>query len=96
MSNRHELVYEKNGRNATYGRVPYPITEWKGIVYFVRTQFVNLDKHKKIVEDIADMLESDSYDHGSEWRLDREKLIQSNERFEEYITLIDFRIKDSY
>lgn len=96
MKNKHELVYERNRKYATYGKVPYPITEWKGIIYFIRTEFINLEEHKKIVNEVVTMLESDSYNHGAEWRLDKEKLLHCDEIFEEYITLVNFRIKDSY
>lgn len=96
MDKRHELVYKKNGIHATYGRLPHPLTEWEGIVYYVRTTFESASDDMKTVEEIINMLEGDSYNHGQEWRLNRRELIYYNPIFEERINLIGFRIKDMY
>jgi len=98
----HKLIY-KNNKNelAEYGVVPYPINEaigMKGIVYYVKTTFLSLVIHNNLVKEVINMLESDSYDHGAEWRETKLKLIkEDNTRgMHYYVSVVSFRVKDSY
>lgn len=79
------------------GKIPGGLVEgWNGIVYYYKTTFENptAEEHENLVLPIVRKQMSDSYDHGSEWRIQRiEPVIW--ERWHQ-VTLVQFRIKDSY
>ena len=97
---KHKLIYvNKNNEQAEYGTVPYPINEtigMKGIVYYIETSFLDLETHNKLVKEVTSRLETDSYDHGSQWRETQTRLLARNERLERYTSVVSFRVRDSY
>lgn len=51
----------------------------------------------QIVKEIVSIMESQSYDHGSEWRHTKiETISKDREIYEPYVIRVYFRIKDSY
>jgi hypothetical protein len=91
------LYVEIEGITVHYGRVLNTLRPagWDGMVYFVHTgSYDGITKHNAAVEKVADLFESQSYDHGSEWRETKRELIDSDES--SYVSLISFRIRDSY
>ena len=100
MKRSHILSYKsEEGHYADYGKVPNRLIEdMNGIIYYIETRFVDKEEHNKIKSQIIEMLESDSYDHGAEWRLTESKTIEEdNSRGLNYIlSLVSFRVKDSY
>lgn len=55
------------------------------------------EKAMQIVKEIVSIMESQSYDHGSEWRHTKIEIISKDrEIFEPCVVRVYFRIKDSY
>lgn len=92
------LTTEIDGVTIEYGRIPSGIIDgWDGIVYYFQTNISEdelvKDKYESIIQKVISKLESQSFDHWSEWRETRKEII-----FDKYyqITLVSFRVKDSY
>ena len=76
-----------------YGSIPSGVIDgWDGIVYYFKTY--DDKSHEKVVTQMIEQLESQSYDHGSEWRETKVEAVVWNEYCQ--ITLVSFRVKDSY
>jgi len=79
-----------------YGRIPSGLIEkWNGIVYYFQTfNAYDTELHEKVVGKAISKLEDQSFDHYSEWRKTKvESAIWDENR---QITLVAFRVKDSY
>ena len=90
----HELTYvTKKGTIVDYGRIPNVlVSDMNGIIYYIST---STDKdHADGVREVVNMLQSDSYDHGSEWRKTEHRIIEATEY--NTCSLISFRVKDSF
>lgn len=90
------LSVQIDGINVEYGKIPSRLIEgWNGIVYYFKTfDAYDTELHERVVSKIIDQLEYQSYDHGAEWRKSKiEALIW--ERYHQ-VTLVSFRVKDSY
>lgn len=91
-----ELKTQIDGIEVVYGSIPSGLIEnWNGIVYYFETHDIS-DKelHKKVVSKVINQLESQSFDHWSEWRKTKVETVVWNEYCQ--VTLVSFRIKDSY
>lgn len=91
------LYTEIDGVNVHYGRVLNMICPegWSGIVYFIHTAFQDgKEKHESIVDTMVRKFESQSYDHGSEWRETKREVIFRDETVQ--ISLVSFRVRDSF
>lgn len=91
------LYTDIDGVSVHYGRVLNILSPegWDGLVYFVHTgSYDGINKHDAAVEKVVDLFETQSYDHGSEWRETKRELIDSDES--SYVSLISFRIRDIY
>jgi hypothetical protein len=90
------LHIESYGIDVEYGKIPSGLLEgWDGIVYYFKTNYAYDTKlHEEVVSKVVDQLESQSYDHGSEWRKTKIEALVWEELCQ--ITLVSFRIKDSY
>ncbi len=91
------LYTEIDGVTVHYGKVLNSIAPegWTGIIYFIQTAWQEgQEKHESIVGQMVRQFESQSYDHGSEWREKKREVIHKDEVSQ--ISLVSFRIKDSY
>jgi len=91
------LTAEIDGITIEYGRIPSGIVNgWDGIVYYFQTNISELvkDKYESIIQKVINKLESQSFDHWSEWRETRKETIVFDKCWQ--ITLASFRVKDSY
>ena len=76
-----------------YGKIPEGLIEgFEGIVYYIKTN--DQENHAKAVMQVISQLESQSYDHGSEWRETKTNLVASDEYYQ--LSIVAFRIRDSY
>ena len=93
---KHELTHiTKTGISVEYGRVPNILApNMHGIIYYISTSTDNAVDHAERLKEVVDMLESDSYDHCSEWRRDEHRIIQGTKW--KTISLVSFRVRDSY
>lgn len=91
-----KLCVEVDKINIEYGRIPSGLIDgWKGIVFYFQTNDAyDTELHEKVVGKVIDQLESQSFDHWQEWRKTRIESVVWNEHCQ--ITLVSFRIKDSY
>lgn len=91
-----QLITESNGVTVKYGQIPSGIiSDWKGVVFFFQCNDVpDAEKHETIIKPIIEQLETQSYDHGSEWRHEKVEAVVWTEYCQ--ITLVQFRIRDSY
>ena len=79
------------------GKIPGGLIDgWIGIVYYYKTDLEapTAEQHKKLVQPIINKQMSDSYDHGSEWRVEKIELVIWKMWLQ--VTLVQFRIKDTY
>lgn len=86
-----------DGINVHYGKVlnMFCPEGWSGIVYFIHTSFQDgQENHESIVEKMVRQFESQSYDHGADWRETRREVLYSDESSQ--ISLISFRLRDVY
>ena len=83
--------------------IPFPRLllkgEWFGTVYSICTSHASLDEHNKVVEEaIRNIVEE--YDKTHHWsvslRFEKKELVVSFDVTETYLTLIQFRVRDSY
>lgn len=83
--------------------IPFPRLllkgEWGGIVYSICTTYASLDKHNEAVEEtIKNIVEE--YDKTHHWsvslRFVKKELVVSFDATETYLTLVQFRVRDSY
>lgn len=90
------MQVEVDGISVEYGKIPSGlIDDWNGIVYYFSTfDAFNTELHEKVVGAVIKQLEDQSYDHGSEWRKTKIEAIVWDEY--KQLTLVSFRIKDSY
>lgn len=79
-----------------YGRIPSGlISGWTGIVYyFLTNDAYDTEKHEKVVSEVVGQLESQSFDHWTEWRKTKIEAVVWDEYCQ--ITLVSFRVRDSY
>lgn len=91
-----KMSIEVDGINIDYGRIPSGLIDgWKGIVFYFQTNDAyDTELHERVVGKVIDQLESQSFDHWSEWRKTKVEVVVWNEYCQ--ITLVSFRIKDSY
>jgi hypothetical protein len=91
-----KLMVDVESVNVVYGKIPSGLIEgWDGIVYYFQTSNTyDTALHEKIVNKLIDQLESQSFDHWSEWRKTKVEVVVWNEHSQ--ITLVSFRVKDSY
>ena len=84
-------------------KIPFPSLllkgEWGGIVYSICTSNATLNQHNVLVEEaIRNIVEE--YDKTHHWsvslRLVKKELAVSFEVTETYLTLVQFRVRDSY
>ncbi|MCA4755562.1 hypothetical protein H8Z60_23845 [Mycolicibacterium fortuitum] len=91
------LYTEIYGVNVHYGKVLNSLCPegWSGIIYFIQTAWQEgQEKHESIVEQMIRQFETQSYDHGSEWRETKREVIHLDSMSQ--ISLVSFRIRDSY
>ena len=90
------LNIEVDGITVEYGKIPSGLIEdWNGIVYYFQTSNAyDTELHEKVVGSIIKQLESQSFDHWSEWRQTKIDAVVWDENRQ--ITLVSFRVKDSY
>jgi hypothetical protein len=83
--------------------IPFPRLllkgEWEGTVYSICTTHASLDEHNKAVEEtIRNIVEE--YDKKHHWsvslRFVKKELAVSFDVTETYLTLVQFRVRDSY
>ena len=91
-----ELKVQIDGIEVEYGGIPNGLVSgWNGIIYYFKTSNTyDKELHKKIVSKVIEQLESQSFDHWSEWRKTKVETIVWDEYCQ--ITLVSFRVKDSY
>ena len=91
-----KLNTKVDGINVEYGKIPSGLIEgWKGIVFYFQTNDAyDTELHERVVGKVIDQLESQSFDHWQEWRKTKIEAVVWNEYCQ--ITLVSFRIKDSY
>jgi hypothetical protein len=91
-----KLNVDVDGINVDYGRIPSGLIDgWNGIVYyFLTNDAYDTDLHEKVISKVIDQLESQSFDHWSEWRQTKIEATVWNEYCQ--LTLVSFRVKDSY
>ena len=85
-----------DGINIEWISVPNGWIEgWEGIVYYFQTKDAyDAEIHKKVVAKAIKQLQSQSYDHGSEWRQTNIETVLWNKYYQR--TLVSFKVKDSY
>ena len=85
-----------DGVEVEYGRLPFTLSEeWKGLsFYFSTSDCPEFEKHKEVIQKVIDMLVEQSFDHWSQWRLEKAVTTQCDEWVQE--TLVQFRVRDSY
>lgn len=90
------LQVEIDGINIEYGMIPSGLIEsWDGIVYYFKTNTAyDVDSHEWVVSKVINQLQNQNSDHQSEWRRTKIEAVVWNEDVQ--ITLVSFRIKDSY
>jgi hypothetical protein len=90
------LKIDIDGINITYGSIPSGLIDgWNGIVYyFLTNDAYDTELHEKTVGQVISQLESQSFDHWSEWRKTKIEAVVWDELCQ--ITLVSFRVKDSY
>lgn len=91
-----KLTIEVDGITVEYGRIPGSLIEgWNDIVYYFQTlDAYNTERYESVVKKVIDQLESQSFDHWAEWRVQKIEAVVWNEYCQ--ITLVSFRVKDSY
>lgn len=91
-----KLIMDIDGTMVEYGRIPQTISEkWRGLCfYFATRDCLEINNHMDIVQKAINKLESDSFDHWSEWRMEDAVTMQCDEYYQE--TLVKFRVRDSY
>lgn len=91
-----KLNVEVDGISIDYGRIPSGLVDgWNGIVYYFLTKDAyDTELHEKVVGKVISQLESQSFDHWSEWRKTKTETIIWDEYCQ--LTLASFRVKDSY
>ena len=80
-----------------FGKIPGVLIKgWNGSVYYYKTSLDERthEQHRNLVQPIIDKQMSDSYDHGSEWREEKIELVIWKKWHQ--VTLVQFRIKDTY
>lgn len=83
--------------------IPFPRLllkgEWDGTVYSICTSNATLDQHNAIVEEVIRNI-VEEYDKTHHWsvslRFVKKELAVSFEVTETYLTLVQFRVRDSY
>ena len=85
-----------DGKVVEYGRIPTGlIVGWDGIVFYIKTSDCYLLKeHKGMTNYIINRLENENEDHGTSWRETGREIVKLEMRSQ--ITLVSFRIRDSY
>jgi hypothetical protein len=91
------LHTEVEGVTVEYGQIPSGLIDgWDDdLVFFLKANDTyDTEKHERIIGKVIEQLQSQSYDHGSEWR----KTHIDAPVWDKYcqITLVGFRIRDSY
>ena len=96
MNLQTKLQTVVDGTTIEYGRIPGGlISGWTGIVYyFLTSDAYDAEKHEKVVNVVIEQLESQSFDHWSEWRKTKIESVVWDEYCQ--ITLVSFRVRDSY
>ncbi len=84
-----------------YGRIPSGLIEgWNEIVFYFTTSeeelFNDINKYEKIIQQLIDRLkyQNDESEHGVSWRETRKEAVEWNKYCQ--ITLVSFRVRDSY
>ena len=95
MNLQTELQTIIDGTIIEYGKIPSGLIDgWTGTVYyFLTSDAYDAEKHKKVVNVVIEQLESQIFDLWSEWRKTIGTVV-----WDEHcqITLVSFRVKDSY
>lgn len=84
-----------------YGRIPSGLVEgWNEIVFYFKTSeeelFNDIKKYEKTIQQLINQLkeQNDESEHGVSWRETRKEAVKWNEYCQ--ITLVSFRVRDSY
>lgn len=76
-----------------YGSIPSGLIDgWYGIVYYFLTY--DAEKHGRVVNEVIEQLESQSFDHWSQWQRTKVEAVVWSELCQ--ITLVSFGVRDSY
>lgn len=91
-----KLTIKVDGITVEYGRIPGNLIKgWNNIVYYFQTRDAyNTETHERVVKKVIDQLESQSVDHWAEWRVQKIEAVVWDEFCQ--ITLVSFRVRDSY
>ena len=93
----------KIGEAVTITKIPFPDHllkgDWTGIVYSICTSWISADRHNEIVEEkIKEIIrEFNNTEHWSvSLRFVKKETVVSFDVTECYLTLVQFRVRDSY
>ena len=84
-------------------RIPFPGEilkgEWGGIVYAICSEFTKKEEHEKEVEREVEKIKFD-FSNANHWSVSlrevKRELVVEFERTESYMTIVQFRVRDSY
>ena len=73
--------------------------DWHGTVYAICTTYASKERHEEIVKEKIEAIKSE-FDNKNHWsvslRFVKQEMVVAYDRTDSYMTLVQFRVRDSY